>query len=200
MSDFDACAEGIRKVKAAVGPIEILVNNAGIVRDGALHKMTRTQWDAVIATNLNALFNMCRQVIEGIPARKFGRIINISSINDTEIDPRARAKLLRRRSLEHRVGAVQKSRPEVPGGEHAETNQGDRALHMLAARFTGGISPIALSSPIWIGPRIWRRHRSGIWSYQTAPGATRQFLEHAAHWFAPGHEPWSLIKPQSQDR
>ena len=109
VSDFDACAEGIRKVKAAVGPIEILVNNAGIVRDGALHKMTRTQWDAVIATNLNALFNMCRQVIEGIPARKFGRIINISSINDTEIDPRARAKLLRRRSLEHRVGAVQES-------------------------------------------------------------------------------------------
>jgi acetoacetyl-CoA reductase len=81
VSSFEACSEGIRKVEAAAGPIEILVNNAGIVRDSALHKMTREQWDAVIATDLNALFNMCRPVIEGMRARKFGRIINISSIN-----------------------------------------------------------------------------------------------------------------------
>jgi acetoacetyl-CoA reductase len=80
-SDFEACTKGVREVEAAAGPIDILVNNAGIVRDSALHKMTKAQWDAVIATDLNALFNMCRPVIEGMRARKFGRIINISSIN-----------------------------------------------------------------------------------------------------------------------
>jgi acetoacetyl-CoA reductase len=79
--DFEACAAGIREVEAALGPIDVLVNNAGIVRDSSLHKMTKAQWDAVIATDLNALFNMCRQVIEGMRTRKFGRIINISSIN-----------------------------------------------------------------------------------------------------------------------
>jgi acetoacetyl-CoA reductase len=79
--DFEACTAGVREVGAAIGPIDILVNNAGIVRDSALHKMTKEQWDAVIATDLNALFNMCRPVIEGMRARKFGRIINISSIN-----------------------------------------------------------------------------------------------------------------------
>jgi len=79
--DFEACVAGIRQVEAAAGPIEILVNNAGIVRDSALHKMTKAQWDAVIATDLDALFNMCRPVIEGMRERKFGRIINISSIN-----------------------------------------------------------------------------------------------------------------------
>jgi acetoacetyl-CoA reductase len=72
VSSFEACSEGIRKVEAACGPVDILVNNAGIIRDSALHKMTREQWDTVIATDLNALFNMCRPVIEGI---------NISSIN-----------------------------------------------------------------------------------------------------------------------
>jgi acetoacetyl-CoA reductase len=79
--DFEACAAGIRRVEASVGPLDVLVNNAGIVRDSALHKMTKAQWDTVIATDLDALFNMCRQVIEGMRARKFGRIINISSIN-----------------------------------------------------------------------------------------------------------------------
>jgi len=79
--DFEACTAGVREVETAVGPIDVLINNAGIVRDSALHKMTREQWDAVIATDLNALFNMCRPVIEGMRARKFGRIVNISSIN-----------------------------------------------------------------------------------------------------------------------
>ncbi|WP_298253250.1 acetoacetyl-CoA reductase [Bradyrhizobium sp.] len=81
IGDFDACARGVQAVEASLGPIDILVNNAGIVRDAALHKMSRTQWDAVIRTNLSGLFNMCRQVIEGMRARKFGRIITISSIN-----------------------------------------------------------------------------------------------------------------------
>ena len=81
IGDFDACAAGVKAVEAALGPIDILVNNAGIVRDAALHKMTKAQWDAVVRTNLDGLFNMCRQVIEGMRARKFGRIVNISSIN-----------------------------------------------------------------------------------------------------------------------
>ncbi len=79
--DFEACGAGIREVEAAIGPIDVLVNNAGIVRDSSLHKMTKAQWDAVIAIDLTALFNMCRPVIEGMRTRKFGRIINISSIN-----------------------------------------------------------------------------------------------------------------------
>src|SRR6201987_3763429 len=81
VSSFDACAEGVKKVEADPGPVEVLVNNAGITRDGAFHKMTLEQWSAVINTNLGSLFNMTRPVIEGMRARKFGRIINISSIN-----------------------------------------------------------------------------------------------------------------------
>ncbi|CFX16114.1 3-oxoacyl-[acyl-carrier-protein] reductase [Candidatus Filomicrobium marinum] len=81
VADFDACAEGIKRVEAEVGPVDVLVNNAGITRDGMFHKMTREQWDAVIGTNLNGLFNMTRPVWEGMRDRKFGRIINISSIN-----------------------------------------------------------------------------------------------------------------------
>ena len=81
VSSFDACAAGIKQVEADLGPIEVLVNNAGITRDGAFHKMTLEQWNAVINTNLGSLFNMTRPVIEGMRSRKFGRIVNISSIN-----------------------------------------------------------------------------------------------------------------------
>lgn len=81
VSSFDACAEGIKRVEADIGPIEVLVNNAGITKDTAFHKMTLEQWNAVINTNLGSLFNMTRPVIEGMRSRKFGRIINISSIN-----------------------------------------------------------------------------------------------------------------------
>jgi len=81
VSDFEACKEGIAKVEAELGPVEILVNNAGITRDTTLHRMTLEQWTAVINTNLNSAFNMCRNVIEGMRARKFGRIVCISSIN-----------------------------------------------------------------------------------------------------------------------
>ena len=81
VSSFDACAEGIKKVESDLGPVEVLVNNAGITRDAMLHRMKPEQWKQVIDTNLGSLFNMCRQVIEGMRARKFGRIINISSIN-----------------------------------------------------------------------------------------------------------------------
>ncbi|OYW60088.1 MAG: beta-ketoacyl-ACP reductase [Azorhizobium sp. 35-67-5] len=81
VADFEACKDGIAKVEAALGPVEVLVNNAGITRDATLHRMTPEQWHAVINTNLNSAFNMCRNVIEGMRARKFGRIVCISSIN-----------------------------------------------------------------------------------------------------------------------
>jgi len=81
VSNYEACAAGLKQVQADLGPVDTLVNNAGITRDGMFHKMTPEQWYAVINTNLNSLFNMTRPVIEGMRARKFGRIINISSIN-----------------------------------------------------------------------------------------------------------------------
>jgi acetoacetyl-CoA reductase len=81
VSSFEACEAGIKQVEAALGPVEVLVNNAGITRDAMLHRMKPEQWTQVINTNLGSLFNMCRNVIEGMRARKFGRIVNISSIN-----------------------------------------------------------------------------------------------------------------------
>ena len=81
VSSFEACGAGIKQVEAEVGPIEVLVNNAGITKDGMFHRMTPEQWNAVIGTNLGSLFNMTRQVWEGMRARKFGRVVNISSIN-----------------------------------------------------------------------------------------------------------------------
>jgi acetoacetyl-CoA reductase len=81
VSSFTACAEGVKQVEAEVGPVEVLVNNAGITRDAMFHRMTAEQWSAVINTNLGSLFNMTRQVWEGMRARKFGRVVNISSIN-----------------------------------------------------------------------------------------------------------------------
>ena len=81
VADFEACKQGIAKVEADLGPVEILVNNAGITRDTTLHRMTPAQWSDVIRTNLDSLFNLTRNVIEGMRERNFGRIVNISSIN-----------------------------------------------------------------------------------------------------------------------
>jgi acetoacetyl-CoA reductase len=81
VSSYESCAAGVKAVEAEVGAIEVLVNNAGVTRDTMFHRMTPEQWATVINTNLNSLFNMCRPVIEGMRARKFGRIVNISSIN-----------------------------------------------------------------------------------------------------------------------
>jgi acetoacetyl-CoA reductase len=81
VSSYEACAGGLKQVEADLGPVEVLVNNAGITRDAMFHRMKPEQWTAVINTNLNSLFNMCRPVIEGMRERKFGRIVNISSIN-----------------------------------------------------------------------------------------------------------------------
>ena len=81
VADYDACAEGIAKVEAELGPVEILVNNAGITRDAMFHRMTKEQWNEVIETNLNGPFNMTHPIWSGMRDRKFGRVINISSIN-----------------------------------------------------------------------------------------------------------------------
>jgi acetoacetyl-CoA reductase len=81
VGNYEACGAGVKAVEAELGPIEILVNNAGITRDAMFHKMTAEQWGQVINTNLTSLFNMSRAVIEGMRERNFGRIINISSVN-----------------------------------------------------------------------------------------------------------------------
>ncbi|MEX0951642.1 MAG: acetoacetyl-CoA reductase [Gammaproteobacteria bacterium] len=81
VSDFDACSKLITDVEKDVGPIDILVNNAGVTEDVTLRKMTKEQWDKVLRINLDSCYNMCRNVVEGMTNRGFGRIINISSIN-----------------------------------------------------------------------------------------------------------------------
>jgi acetoacetyl-CoA reductase len=81
VSDFAQCETGVAAVVAGLGPVDVLVNNAGITRDGTLHKMTPQMWAEVIQTNLTSCFNMCRCVIDSMRARNFGRIVNIGSIN-----------------------------------------------------------------------------------------------------------------------
>lgn len=81
VSSWDSTVEAFQKVTADYGPVDILVNNAGITRDGQFRKMSKADWDAVIDTNLNSLFNVTKQVIDGMVERGWGRIVNISSIN-----------------------------------------------------------------------------------------------------------------------
>lgn len=81
VADFDSCAQMAKKVEADHGPVDVVVNCAGITRDGFLHKMEKGAWDAVINVNLNSAFNVTRQFIEGMRERGFGRIVNISSVN-----------------------------------------------------------------------------------------------------------------------
>jgi acetoacetyl-CoA reductase len=81
VGDFAACADGVKAIEAALAPVDILINNAGITRDTTMHRMSFEHWNAVIQTNLTSCFNMTRQVIEGMRARGFGRIVNIGSIN-----------------------------------------------------------------------------------------------------------------------
>jgi acetoacetyl-CoA reductase len=81
VGDFAACTEGVKAIEQQLGPVDVLVNNAGITRDGTMHRMSFEQWNAVIQTNLSSCFNMCRAVIDGMRERGFGRIVNIGSIN-----------------------------------------------------------------------------------------------------------------------
>lgn len=79
--DFDSCGRCVAEVEATLGPVDVLINNAGITRDSTLRKMTKEQWDAVLVSNLDSVFNMTRHVINGMVDRGFGRIVNISSVN-----------------------------------------------------------------------------------------------------------------------
>lgn len=81
VANFQACLDGIAQVARELGPIDILINNAGVIDDGVFHRMRPEQWNGVLQTNLVSIFNMTRHVIEGMRARQFGRIVNISSIN-----------------------------------------------------------------------------------------------------------------------
>jgi len=81
VGDYNACAEAVKRIESEVGPIDILVNNAGITRDTTVKRMSREMWDAVVDTNLGSCWNLSKLVWDGMTARKFGRIVNISSIN-----------------------------------------------------------------------------------------------------------------------
>jgi acetoacetyl-CoA reductase len=81
VADFDACVAGVKQVEAELGPVDVIVNNAGITRDGTMKKMQRSAWDDVMDTNLGGCFNMCKAAWDGMNARKFGRVVNIGSIN-----------------------------------------------------------------------------------------------------------------------
>jgi acetoacetyl-CoA reductase len=81
VADYEACGRGIAKVQDELGPVEVLINNAGITRDAMFHKMTPQQWNEVVNTNLTGLFNMTHHVWQGMRDRSFGRVVNISSIN-----------------------------------------------------------------------------------------------------------------------
>jgi len=81
VADVDACVAGVKKVEAELGPVDVIVNNAGITRDGTMKKMSRSAWDEVIDTNLGGCYNMCKAAWDGMVERKFGRVVNIGSIN-----------------------------------------------------------------------------------------------------------------------
>ncbi|HEX6827414.1 MAG TPA: SDR family NAD(P)-dependent oxidoreductase, partial [Burkholderiales bacterium] len=81
VGEFDSCAECVAKVTADVGPVDVLINNAGITRDMTFKKMAKADWDAVIRTNLDSVFNMTKQVLDGMVDRSWGRVVNVSSVN-----------------------------------------------------------------------------------------------------------------------
>ncbi|MEM9302517.1 MAG: acetoacetyl-CoA reductase [Pseudomonadota bacterium] len=81
VADYAACEEALAKIETELGPIDVLVNNAGITRDGTMHKMTPDRWREVLDTNLTGCFNMSKLVIEGMRQRGYGRIVNVGSIN-----------------------------------------------------------------------------------------------------------------------
>ena len=81
VADFDSCAKMVGQVQEECGPIDVLINNAGITRDMTFKKMTKADWDVVMKTNLDSCFNMTKQVMDGMMERKWGRVVNVSSVN-----------------------------------------------------------------------------------------------------------------------
>src|SRR4028119_438276 len=81
VSDYEACIDGVQRIESELGPVDVLVNNAGITRDGTMKRMTRQAWDEVLDVNLGGCFNMAKAVFDGMQARKFGRLVNIGSVN-----------------------------------------------------------------------------------------------------------------------
>src|SRR5919112_5679570 len=81
VADFDACQEGVKKIEGDLGPVDVLVNNAGITRDTTMKRMDHQKWQEVMDTNLGGCFNMAKAVWDGMTSRKYGRIVNIGSIN-----------------------------------------------------------------------------------------------------------------------
>jgi acetoacetyl-CoA reductase len=81
VANFEECQAGVKQVESDLGPVEVIVNNAGITRDGTMRKMQRNGWDDVLDTNLGGCFNMCKAAWEGMLSRSFGRVVNIGSIN-----------------------------------------------------------------------------------------------------------------------
>jgi acetoacetyl-CoA reductase len=81
VADFDSCAQAVKGIEREIGPVDVLVNNAGITRDMTFKKMTKSDWDAVLSTNLDSVFNMTKQVMDGMVERSWGRVINVSSVN-----------------------------------------------------------------------------------------------------------------------
>ena len=81
VADYESCAAMVKKIEAEIGPVDVLVNNAGITRDGMFRKMGKSDWDAVLATNLDSVFNVTHQVLQGMAERGWGRVINMSSVN-----------------------------------------------------------------------------------------------------------------------
>jgi len=84
VADYDSCQACVAKVQSEVGPVDILINNAGITRDMTFKKMTKADWDVVIHTNLDSAFNMAKQVCDGMVERDWGRIVNVSSVNGSK--------------------------------------------------------------------------------------------------------------------
>jgi acetoacetyl-CoA reductase len=81
VADYDSCAQTVARIQKEVGPVDILINNAGITRDTTFKKMNKVDWDAVMKTNLDSVFNMCKPVVDGMVERGWGRVINVSSVN-----------------------------------------------------------------------------------------------------------------------
>jgi acetoacetyl-CoA reductase len=84
VADFDSCKECISRISKEIGPVDILINNAGITRDTTFNKMTKSDWNAVIHTNLDSVFNMTKQVMDGMIDRGWGRVVNVSSVNGSK--------------------------------------------------------------------------------------------------------------------